>query len=82
MKHQCYKCGKETEYNQDSEIYTDVIKSQSCWTIDLGQAGYGSALDGCEVKFDLCDECLDGIINTFLHKDRIYNSGSNLRYTE
>lgn len=82
MTHQCYKCGKETQYNQDSNDYVDIIKRQACWTIDLGRAGYGSVLDGCEVGFNLCDGCLDGFISTFLYKDRVYNSGANFRYED
>lgn len=79
---QCYKCGKETQYNQDSDDYVDIIKKQSCWTVDLGYAGYGSELDGCDVKFNLCDKCLNEFIGTFLYKNRVYNTGANFRYAE
>lgn len=69
---QCDKCGKEVEYEVLSNNYEDEIARECCWTIDLGVAGYGSVLDGCNVEFDLCDECLSSFIATFIHKDRVY----------
>ena len=38
------------------------------WEINLGRAGYGSKLDGCEIKFTLCDDCLLDVINVLCPK--------------
>lgn len=45
--------------------------------IHLGRMGYGSNLDGCDANFKLCDKCLCEFVQTFVHKENIYNSGSN-----
>lgn len=71
---QCDKCGKEFGYDPQSVTYHDYILQQKCWTIDLGKAGYGSSLDGCDIKFDLCDDCLYEFVSTFRHVDRIFGS--------
>jgi hypothetical protein len=70
---QCDKCGKEEEYEATSSRRDDVVTKEGCWSIDLGRAGYGSRLDCCDVKFDLCDDCLCEFIETFKYKNRIYN---------
>lgn len=79
---QCDKCGKESEYEVSSDNYEDAITIEGCWSINLGQAGYGSGLDGSNVKFDLCDKCLCEFIETFKYKSRIYNSGTNYSYED
>jgi hypothetical protein len=76
----CSKCRKETKYVDDFETdaWLHVAKS-SCWHIYLGRAGYGSGLDGSDVNFGLCDDCLIEFINTFPEESQneIRHSGSN-----
>lgn len=71
--HTCFKCGKETKYIKDTMLENE------CWSIYLGRAGYGSGLDGCDVEFDLCDDCLIAFVNSFTKEgqDMVFNSGSN-----
>lgn len=77
----CDKCGKETEYTTKDEYSVDFdFAANECWEIRLGRAGYGSGLDGCDVNFDLCDDCLIEFVNTFKHKNVVWNSGSNTGY--
>lgn len=80
VKHKftCDKCGKSIEYSPD--IYSDsYFEMEGCHTINLGRPGYGSGLDGCDVCFDLCDDCLIELINSFTieGQEKVYNSGSN-----
>jgi hypothetical protein len=74
-KHVCSKCGKVTEYRVDEFDFN----ANKCWGIDLGRAGYGSAFDGCEVRFDLCDDCLLDLVRSFplTSQVKIWNSGSH-----
>jgi hypothetical protein len=73
-RHVCSQCGKVTEYR------TDGIdpKANRCWSIDLGRAEHGSALDGSDVKFKLCDDCLTKLIMSFpvTSQVKIWNSGA------
>lgn len=71
----CSKCGEVITW-ENSDSHAKLIKNQ-CHTINLGRMGYGSALDGCEVVFQLCDQCLIEFIESFKHKEKIYNSGAN-----
>lgn len=73
----CDKCGKIKSYKKENCFnYLD-----NYWHhINLGRVGYGSKLDGCDVNFMICDDCLTQFINTFFNKDKIYNSGSNFNY--
>jgi hypothetical protein len=74
----CNKCGKtETWGNKDEEAW---IYLETWHNIHLGRMGYGSGLDGSDVNFELCDNCLCEFIRTFIHKESIYNSGSNYYY--
>lgn len=72
----CDRCGKEISYPTDEYNY----EADGCWSIHLGRAGYGSSFDGSDVNFDICDDCLYEFVNTFKHKDRVFNSGSNTYY--
>lgn len=79
----CDKCAKEIEYTTKDECSDDFdFAANECWEIRLGRAGYGSRLDGSEVNFDLCDDCLVDFVNTFYKegKERVHNSGSNAWY--
>ncbi|KAF6565365.1 hypothetical protein G9G63_09405 [Paenibacillus sp. EKM202P] len=73
----CYKCGKTETWNvKDDWAFTN----QEQWhTVNLGRMGYGSSLDGCDVEFTICDDCLCGIVDTFEieGQEKVYNSGSN-----
>lgn len=73
--HTCAKCGKQESWGINEDIYR--YEQESWHPINLGKMGYGSGLDGCDVDFELCDNCLCEIIDTFKHKENIYNSGSN-----
>lgn len=77
ITHICDKCEKIESYN---------IKNKPLWVderwheINLGRMGYGSRLDGCDVDFILCDDCLVDFIDSFTNKDKIHNSGSRYYY--
>jgi len=77
----CDKCGKTIEYCLDieSDNFNTYWNSEECHRIDLGRPGYGSGLDGCEVNFNLCDDCLIELINSFTieGREKVINSGSN-----
>lgn len=73
--HTCAKCGKQESWGINEDVYGYLREG---WHhINLGRMGYGSSLDGCDVEFELCDQCLNDVIETFKHKENIYNSGSN-----
>jgi hypothetical protein len=76
----CDKCGSVTKWNR-KDFHAFVYESQ-CHNIHLGRAGYGSSLDGSDVNFSLCDDCLCAFIGTFKNKESIYNSGSNQYYED
>ncbi len=76
----CDKCGKTIEWKDNSE--NAFIYENQCHRIILGRMGYGSMLDGSDVNFNLCDECLCQYIESFKNKDIIYNSGSNFYYED
>ncbi|GAA0347748.1 hypothetical protein GCM10008931_43800 [Oceanobacillus oncorhynchi subsp. oncorhynchi] len=71
----CDCCGKEMDLSND----TYGTKNEGCHEINLGRMGYGSGLDGSDVNFNLCDECLINLVNSFPleAQAKIYNSGSN-----
>jgi hypothetical protein len=71
--HICARCGKE-------ELLKCEYLQESWHQINLGRMGYGSALDGNDVDFEICDNCLCEIIDEFKYKEDIYNSGSNTNY--
>jgi DNA-directed RNA polymerase subunit RPC12/RpoP len=77
----CSKCGKEIKYilNSNTDQIDLWINSNMIWNIHLGRAGYGSKLDGCDIKFGLCDECLYQLIDSFTleGQEQVHNSGSN-----
>ena|ERR1035437_5012945 len=59
----CHKCGKAASWDfTDDEV--DIVKSNQWYNINLGQMGYGSKLDGNDVNFVLCDDCLSGLIDS------------------
>ena len=76
----CDKCGRKFKWAKNS-VDTYLANNQ-CHYINLGRMGYGSNLDGCDVNFCLCDECLTSFIDSFIHKNKIYFSGANKRYEE
>jgi len=80
----CDKCGKIIKYVLDMDgMNGDNINlywnSEECHHINLGRPGYGSGLDGCEVDFNLCDDCLRELIDSFTieGQEKVINSGSN-----
>jgi len=73
--HFCYKCGKNESWTKSND--GQGHKKESWHKIWLGRMGWGSSLDGCDVNFELCDECLCEFIKGFKHKEYIYDSGSN-----
>lgn len=73
----CNKCGKQVTYNEDWKQENDfksMEEKNQCWNINLGWAEYGSELDTCEIKFNLCDKCLAQLIESLNNKQEIYNS--------
>lgn len=77
-KFTCDKCGKTLDY--DFSKYEYLLYLNQFHHINLGRAGYGSKLDGCDLVFNLCDDCLYDFIMTFRNKDKILYSGSNYKY--
>lgn len=76
--HTCTKCGESKSWTKRNDGQGHYIEG---WhKIYLGRQGYGSNLDGSDVNFELCDQCLCEYIETFIHKEDIYNSGSNSYY--
>lgn len=71
----CDKCGQQEDVGDDEYGW----KSEGWYHIDLGRPGYGSGLDGCDVAFLLCDDCLINFINSFTveGQEKVINSGSN-----
>ncbi len=67
-KFTCDKCGKEYLFNPNQTDENNLVKSNKCWTIDLGEGGYGSKLDGCHVVIDLCDACLYTLVDSLIYK--------------
>jgi hypothetical protein len=78
--HICSKCGKEESWKMNDDEFG--FRQEGWHEIYLGRMGYGSGLDGSDVNFELCDKCLCEFINTFEHKNDIYNSGSNFYLEE
>lgn len=78
----CYKCDKRIEYTTNNE-YDDNFdfNYNECWILSPNhyRAGYGSKLDGCEFKLNLCDDCLIDFIKTFTYEgqEKVFNTGSN-----
>lgn len=75
----CDKCGKKKEWSKNSDNKYSHL--QQCHYIELGRLGYGSGLDGCDVNFRICDECLIEFIDSFTleGQEKVLNSGSNWR---
>ena len=74
--HNCSKCGKKESYDSKSNE-TFIIENQ--WhNFDLGKLGYGSKLDGCHIDFEICDDCLVDLIDSFTESksESIYSSES------
>jgi hypothetical protein len=71
----CDKCGKEEDIGDDEYGW----KSEGWYNINLGRQGYGSGLDGCDVQFLLCDDCLIELVRSFTWEgqEKVLNSGSN-----
>ncbi|MBK5239863.1 hypothetical protein [Clostridium sp.] len=74
----CMKCGKILTWKDDNSWGS--FTENECWDFNLGQAGYGSGLDGCNIHIQVCDDCLREWINsfTFEGQEHIINSGSNI----
>jgi len=71
-------------------IITEDLRCVKCrkvhkhvtYDINLGRAPYLSKLDGSDIYFKLCDDCLVELIHSFPEdsRDEIINSGSNISY--
>jgi hypothetical protein len=77
VSYTCDKCGKSESWKTNDD--NAWIKSDEWHDINLGRAGYGSSLDGCEVNFTICDDCLTEYIKSFTleGQEKVFNSGSN-----
>lgn len=77
----CSKCGKTKRYTVREYFNDGGIDSllYEFHELSAGRPGYGSKLDGCDVDFCLCDDCLSELVGSFTNegKEKIYNSGSN-----
>lgn len=75
---ECFKCGKTEEIEAKDDYETEHLL-EGWHLLDLGRQGYGSNLDGCDVDFELCDECLIMFVKSFPieYQEKIFNSGSN-----
>lgn len=78
--HICSKCGKKESWKTSEDIGGSL--SESWHSFYLGRMGYGSKLDGCDVNFEICDDCFVDWVDTFKLKKDIYNSGSNYGYED
>ena len=62
-KYTCNKCGR-------SEVvpYSGVgkYKREQFHDVYLERPGYGSTFDGMDIQFDLCDECLRELLDSFV----------------
>ncbi len=66
---QCQKCGKVVTWDMEDEWR--FARANQCHTVDLGVMGYGSKLDGLHLVFDVCDDCIISILNTFKYRDDV-----------
>ncbi len=73
----CYKCGETYKWKKN-----DYLTINQCHHINMGVLGYGSKLDSCLVEFDICDNCLYDIIDSFLLKHEIFETGAFFDYYE
>ena len=69
-KSTCDKCGKVQEWLREDPMHH----------IDLGRMGYYSRMDGSDINFCTCDDCLYEWLETFKNKEDIFNSGANSYY--
>jgi hypothetical protein len=60
----CNKCGKSKELEGDD--FNREFGASKFQSINIS-FGYGSAHDGDDWKFDLCEECLEEFVKTFVH---------------
>jgi len=69
----CSKCG--TDINLENDKYGYSL--DRCHEIRLGRVGYGSIFDGCDLNFNLCDDCLYKFIQSFTEKgkNKVMQSG-------
>ena len=59
----CNMCGK-------SYTYKDEYFAHDITTINV-QFGYGSKVDMENWEFDLCDDCLEKIVDKFIYKPKV-----------
>lgn len=76
VSYTCDKCGKSESWKINDDAW---IKSENWYNINLGRAGYVSSLDGCEIDFTICDDCLTEYIKslTLEGREKVFNSGGN-----
>lgn len=77
IHHKCAKCAKEeflpSDYDLSNNDALEYVVAINKWhKINGGVPGYGSILDMCRLDFELCDDCLDAIMQEFALKDEIY----------
>jgi len=61
----CDKCGKVSD---DEHVWASDIET---WSHSFG---YGSAMDGDRITFELCDLCVKDFLSTFIHKPTVKGS--------
>ena len=65
----CNKYGKKTEviYEGNHPVNLDY-QSYANFSEEFG---YASCFDGCKVSFDLCEDCFQVLLKTFVHPAKI-----------
>jgi len=61
----CNKCGKEIHNGEDEFFVTEDIIPDIVHEIKIS-FGYGSNLDGQTFRMDLCDECIEKLVDSFI----------------
>jgi len=75
--HKCYMCGKdeslppEPNFSNSNSCLNELYHINRWHDISVKRPGYGSALDGLNINFELCDECLEHLINSLYLKQLI-----------
>lgn len=62
----CNKCGKSADI-KEGDYYDFHFKREEFPTIELS-FGYGSKWDREHWSFNLCEECLETFVESFVHK--------------
>ena len=59
----CNKCGKTETITYKG---LEGFKKEQFHYVFLDRPGYGSIFDGLDIEFDLCDDCLKALLDSFV----------------